>query len=123
MGKVIHFPSDARSKLGFERVKSTYTARDIGKQFGLSERHIRRWTEQGLVQRSPSSEPEDPRYDFHALKQFRRVRELRGTRAEPEADRGGAQGAAQSLLRSGGPADPAAAEADGLRGGAPAARP
>ena len=77
MGKIIQFPADARSKLGFERVKSTYSVRDIGKQFGLSERHVRRWTQEGLIPVAPSSDEESPRYDFHALKQFRRVRELR----------------------------------------------
>jgi tetratricopeptide (TPR) repeat protein len=75
--KVLRFPS-APSKADYQRVKSTYTVGEIKQLFGLSERLIRRWTEQGVVQTAPSSGGSDPVYDFQALTQFRRVRELRG---------------------------------------------
>jgi tetratricopeptide (TPR) repeat protein len=45
--------------------------------FGLSERTIRRWTEQGIVQAAHRPETNDYIFDFQALTQFRRVRELR----------------------------------------------
>ena len=78
MGKVIQFPTDARPKIGFERVKSTYTVHDISQQFGLSERYIRQWAAQGLIETSPADEKDALRFDFRALSLFRRVRELRG---------------------------------------------
>jgi tetratricopeptide (TPR) repeat protein len=74
--KVLRFPS-APSKADYQRVKSTYTVGEIKQLFGLSERLIRRWTEQGVVHTAPSSEGSEPVYDFQALTQFRRVRELR----------------------------------------------
>lgn len=77
MGNVLKFPTESRSKFGVQAVKSTYTVRDVRQLFGLSESCIRRWTRQGLIQAAPSSEAEDVRYDFRALTQFRRVRELR----------------------------------------------
>jgi tetratricopeptide (TPR) repeat protein len=45
--------------------------------FGLSERVIRRWTDEGMVAAALSSETGEPLYDFSALTLFRRVRELR----------------------------------------------
>jgi tetratricopeptide (TPR) repeat protein len=74
--KVLRFPS-APLKADYQRVQSTYTVREIKQLFGLSERLIRRWTEQGVVQTAASSEAGEPVYDFQALTQFRRVRELR----------------------------------------------
>ncbi len=76
MGNVIRF-ADARARLGFERIKSTYTVQEIAKQFGLSSRHIRRWTEERLIPTVHETGEEEARYDFRALTQFRRVRELR----------------------------------------------
>ncbi len=75
--KVLSFPAPVPSKADYQRVKSTYTIREIKQLFGLSERTIRRWTEQGIVQPSSSPENNDPTYGFQALTQFRRVRELR----------------------------------------------
>ena len=75
---ILRFPAAAPSKADYQRVKSTYTVDEIKQLFGLSERLIRRWTAQGIVQAIPSADPADLRYDFHALTQFRRVRELRG---------------------------------------------
>jgi tetratricopeptide (TPR) repeat protein len=75
--KVITFPSPVPSKADYQRVKSSYSIKEIKQLFGLSEKTIRRWTEQGIIQASPSSEAPDFVYDFNALTQFRRVRELR----------------------------------------------
>ena len=76
--KVLRFPAATPSKADYQRVKSTYTVGEIKQLFGLSERLIRRWTAQGVVHAMQSEDPADLRYDFHALTQFRRVRELRG---------------------------------------------
>ena len=72
--KVISFPSPVPSKADYQRVKSSYSIKEIKQLFGLSEKTIRRWTEQGIIQASSVS-PDV--YDFQALTQFRRVRELR----------------------------------------------
>lgn len=76
--KILRFPAPAPSKADYQRVKSTYTVQEIKQLFGLSERVIRRWTEVGLVNAVLSSEAGEPIYDFVALTQFRRFRELRG---------------------------------------------
>lgn len=73
--KVISFPSPVPSKADYQRVKSSYTIKEIKQLFGLSDKTIRRWTEQGIIQ--ASSQTPDFVYDFNALTQFRRVRELR----------------------------------------------
>ena len=75
--KVISFPSPVPSKADYQRVKSSYSVKEIKQLFGLSEKTIRRWTEQGIIQASPNSHSPDFVYDFNALTQFRRVRELR----------------------------------------------
>ena len=75
--KVISFPSPVPSKADYQRVKSSYSVKEIKQLFGLSEKTIRRWTEQGIIQASSQSQPPDFVYDFTALTQFRRVRELR----------------------------------------------
>jgi tetratricopeptide (TPR) repeat protein len=75
--KVIRFPRTGHSKSDYQRVKSTYAIAEIRQLFGLSERLIRRWTEQGFIQAAPSSSTADPVYDFRALTQLRRVREMR----------------------------------------------
>ena len=75
--KVISFPSPVPSKADYQRVKSSYSIREIKQLFGLSEKTIRRWTDQGIIQASPTSEAPHFVYDFNALTQFRRVRELR----------------------------------------------
>ena len=75
--KVLSFPAPVPSKADYQRVKSTYAIREIKQLFGLSERTIRRWTEQGIVQPSSYPENSDPTYGFQALTQFRRVRDLR----------------------------------------------
>jgi tetratricopeptide (TPR) repeat protein len=75
--KVISFPSPVPSKADYQRVKSAYSLKEIKQLFGLSEKTIRRWTEQGIIQASASAQGPDFVYDFNALTQFRRVRELR----------------------------------------------
>src|SRR5918992_4634053 len=75
--KVLSFPSPVPAKADYQRVKSNYSIREIKQLFGLSERTIRRWTEQGIIQSSSASQGPDYVYDFNALTQFRRVRELR----------------------------------------------
>ncbi len=75
--KVLSFPSPVPAKADYQRVKSNYSVREIKQLFGLSEGTIRRWTEQGIIQSTSSPEAKDYSFDFHALTQFRRVRELR----------------------------------------------
>jgi tetratricopeptide (TPR) repeat protein len=71
MGELIQF------KYGFQRIQATYTVREISRQFGLSEHHIRRWTREGLIRTAASAGEGELRYDFRALKTLRQVRELR----------------------------------------------
>jgi tetratricopeptide (TPR) repeat protein len=90
MSVVVQFPEAAQSK-GLQRVQATYTVREISRQFGLSEHSIRRWTREGVIQAIPSQDAE-LRYDFHALTQFRRARELRNlglSTRQIEAELGG----------------------------------
>ncbi len=75
--KVLSFPSRVPAKADYQRVKSSYSIREIKQLFGLSERTIRRWTEQGIIQGMPAPDTNDFTYDFQALTLFRRVRELR----------------------------------------------
>jgi tetratricopeptide (TPR) repeat protein len=77
MNKIIDFPRSCKHDSGFQRVQSTYSAREISRQFGLSEHLINKWTKQGLLPTAPGSKTSEVRYDFHSLQQFRRVRELR----------------------------------------------
>src|SRR5882724_5170965 len=75
--KVISFPSPVPSKADYQRVKSSYSVKEIKQLFGLSEKTISRWTEQGIIQASSAEGTPELTYDFQALTQFRRVRELR----------------------------------------------
>src|SRR5438876_4242850 len=75
--KILSFPAPVPAKADYQRVKSSYSIREIKQLFGLSERTIRRWTEAGIIHASPSSEPGGCSYDFQALTLFRRVREMR----------------------------------------------
>src|SRR5919106_1790843 len=75
--KVLSFRSPVPAKADYQRVKSSYSAREIKQLFGLSERTIRRWTEQGIVNGLPAGGSNEFSYDFQALTQFRRVRDLR----------------------------------------------
>ena len=75
--KVLSFPSPVPAKADYQRVKSSYSVREIKQLFGLSERTVRRWTETGIIQGTPVGETGDFTYDFQALTLFRRVREMR----------------------------------------------
>ena len=75
--KVLSFPSQVPAKADYQRVKSNYSVLEIKQLFGLSERTIRRWTELGIIHGTPLTEGGGYFYDFQALTQFRRVRELR----------------------------------------------
>jgi tetratricopeptide (TPR) repeat protein len=75
--KVLTFPAPVPAKADYQPVKSSYSIREIKQLFGLGERTIRRWTEVGIIQATPSADSKDFTYDFQALTQFRRVRELR----------------------------------------------
>jgi tetratricopeptide (TPR) repeat protein len=75
--KVLSFPQPVPAKADYQRVKSSYSIREIKQMFGLSERTIRRWTETGIIQGTPPSPGEEATYDFQALTVFRRVREMR----------------------------------------------
>lgn len=75
--KVLSFPSPVPAKADYQRVKSNYSVREIKQMFGLGERTIRRWTEQGIIHAVSSPDTNEYSYDFQALTQFRRVRDLR----------------------------------------------
>ncbi len=76
MSVVVPFPNAVQSR-GLQRVQATYTVREISRQFGLSESFVRRWTREGFIEAVSPSGDGALRYDFRALTQFRRVRELR----------------------------------------------
>lgn len=76
MSVIVPFPKNSKPK-GLQRIQSTYTVREISRQFGLSESSIRRWTRKGIIQSVPDTSKGELRYDFHALTQFRQIRELR----------------------------------------------
>src|SRR5437762_8957482 len=75
--KVLSFPSPVPAKADYQRVKSSYSIREIKQMFGLSERTVRRWTEAGIINATPAAGTGDYTYDFQALTLFRRVREMR----------------------------------------------
>jgi len=74
--KVLSFPSPVPAKADYQRVKSSYSVREIKQMFGLGERTVRRWTETGIIHGTPVGESGNFTYDFHALTMFRRVREM-----------------------------------------------
>ncbi len=75
--KVLSFPSPVPAKADYQRVKSSYSVREIKQLFGLSDRTVRRWTEAGIIYGTPIADTGDYTYDFQALTLFRRVREMR----------------------------------------------
>src|SRR5262245_11054810 len=75
-GNVLRFPGAGRSRAEFQPVKSTYTVKEIKQLFGFSERLIKRWTDEGIIQ-SSTNEAGELLYDFRELTKLRRVRELR----------------------------------------------
>jgi tetratricopeptide (TPR) repeat protein len=76
MSAMMKFPETTQPK-GLQRVQATYTVREISRQFGLSEHFIRRWAREGKILETADGPDGEPRFDFHALTQFRRIRELR----------------------------------------------
>jgi len=101
--KVLSFPSPVPAKADYQRVKSSYSVREIKQLFGLSERTVRRWTEAGIIQGMPAGDSgEDFTYDFQALTLFRRVREMRSqglTIKQIEAELQGQMSLFQSEVR------------------------
>lgn len=77
MGDLYKFPDGVRQRTPLERVRSTYTAREIARRFGLGEQIVRRWAREGLIRRAAALESGELRFDFQALNQLRWVRELR----------------------------------------------
>lgn len=75
--KVLSFPAPVPAKADYQPVKSSYSVHEIKQLFGLSERTIRRWTEAGIIQAATGADDKNLTYDFQALTQFRRMRELR----------------------------------------------
>src|SRR2546427_3169692 len=75
--KILSFPSPVPAKADYQRVKSSYSIREIKQMFGLSERTVRRWTETGIIYATPVGEAGEYTYDFQALTMFRRVRDMR----------------------------------------------
>jgi len=86
MGNVVQFPGVTPSKLDFERIRSTYSVRDISRRFGISERYIRRWAREGLIPGASFPDGREVRFDLHGLRQFRRVRELRSANTLSQAE-------------------------------------
>lgn len=76
MTNIVQF-AEARNKLDFERIKSNYSVREISRQFGLSERSIRRWTLEGWIPSANACGTRDIRFDLRALTIFRRIRDQR----------------------------------------------
>ncbi|HYX29268.1 MAG TPA: tetratricopeptide repeat protein [Pyrinomonadaceae bacterium] len=75
--KVLSFPQPVPAKADYQRVKSTYSIREIKQMFGLSERTVRRWTDVGIIYGAPAGDTGEVTYDFQALTMFRRVRDMR----------------------------------------------
>ena len=91
MGNIVKF-GEAPGKLGFERIRSTYSVREISRQFGLGERHIRRWAQEGLLPAAPDCHNGEIRFDLRALTIFRRIRDQRSrgrSMRQIEAELGG----------------------------------
>ena len=70
--KVLSFPSPVPSKADYQRVKSSYSIKEIKQLFGLSEKTIRRWTEQGIIQAAPTDWIIDPILDARLAIQIAR---------------------------------------------------
>jgi tetratricopeptide (TPR) repeat protein len=77
MGDVVQFPGVTPSKLDFERIRSTYSVRDISRRFGIGEHLVRRWAREGLIPAVSPPEVREIRFDLYGLRRFRHVRELR----------------------------------------------
>src|ERR1700694_2133687 len=96
--KILSFPSPVPPKADYQRVKSSYSVREIKQLFGLSERTVRRWTESGIIQGTPAPDGADFTYDFQALTLFRRVREMRSQGLKIKQNEGRTTGARKFVL-------------------------
>jgi excisionase family DNA binding protein len=76
MSVIVQFPNSSPAS-NLQRVQATYTVREISRQFGLSETTIRRWTREGVIEAAQPAPDGELRYDFRALTQLRRARDLR----------------------------------------------
>lgn len=74
MANIIQFPGTRQTAL--QRVQSSYSLRDVQKQFGISEKLLRKWAEAGAVETVPGKEGEI-RFGLGALARFRSIREER----------------------------------------------
>ena len=93
--KVISFPSPVPSKADYQRVKSSYTIKEIKQLFGLSEKTIRRWTEQGIIQ--ASSQSPDFVYDFQGVDAVSACARTACAGSQHPPDRSGVAGAVKSV--------------------------
>lgn len=74
MAKLIEFPGARR--LGFQRVQSAYTVREITRLFGIPEKYLTRWIKEGLLAAREASGAYE--FDVEALDTFRSIRDRRG---------------------------------------------
>jgi tetratricopeptide (TPR) repeat protein len=74
VANIIQFPGTRQTAL--QRVQSSYSLRDVQKQFGISEKLLRKWAEAGAVETVPGKEGEI-RFGLGALARFRSIREER----------------------------------------------
>jgi tetratricopeptide (TPR) repeat protein len=74
--KVLQFPGRGASptKAGYQRVKTSYTLREVKELTGVDERLIRRWVKSGILRASGG---EEEIFDFHTLAQLKNARDLR----------------------------------------------
>ncbi len=79
MTRLIEFPQARR--LGFQRIKSSYPAREITRLFGISEKYLKRWTAEGLIDAQSSDKPGELEFDIQALQRFRDIRDRRSAGA------------------------------------------
>lgn len=72
---VLKFPGIEASaaKAGYQRVKTSYTLREVKELTGVDERLIRRWLKSGILQGGE----EEKIFGFHTLSQLKNVRDLR----------------------------------------------
>jgi tetratricopeptide (TPR) repeat protein len=74
---VLQFPGIGASaaKAGYQRVKASYTLREVKELTGVDERLIRRWLKSGILRANDGDEEEI--FGFHTLSQLKNVRDLR----------------------------------------------
>lgn len=75
MTRLIEFPQARR--LGFQRIKSSYSTREISRLFGISEKYLKIWTDAQIIAARPSGKPGELEFDIQALQRFRDIRDKR----------------------------------------------